>query len=66
MAGFSLVMAFYGYKLAVFKWGALIPLLNWTEGLRAIPIMLSGVFIFLFSIGHLIHFFKDTNQEGTN
>jgi TRAP-type C4-dicarboxylate transport system permease small subunit len=63
MAGFSLVMAFYGYKLTVFKWGALIPLINVTEGLRALPIMLSGVFIFLFSIGHLIHFFKGTNQE---
>jgi len=26
---------------------------------------LSGVFVFLYSIGHLIHFFKRTNQEDT-
>ena len=66
MAGFSLVMAFYGYKLAVFKWDAEIPLIHVSEGIRALPIMLSGVFIFLFSIGHLIHFFtSDTNKEDT-
>ncbi|THB73535.1 MAG: TRAP transporter small permease [Desulfobulbaceae bacterium] len=63
MAGFSLVMAYYGYKLTLFKWDALIPLINVTEGLRSLPIMLSGIFIFLFSIGHLIHFFTDANQN---
>lgn len=63
MAGFSLVMAYYGYHLTVFKWDALIPLINVTEGLRSLPIMLSGIFIFLFSVGHLIHFFCDTNHE---
>lgn len=62
MAGFALVMAYYGYKLTVFKWDAMIPLINVTEGLRSLPIMLSGIFIFLFSIGHLIHFFADINQ----
>lgn len=66
MAGFSLVMAYYGYQLTVFKWDALIPLINVTEGLRSLPIMFSGIFIFLFSIGHLIHFFCDTNHEDSN
>lgn len=66
MAGFSLVMAYYGYKLTLFKWDALIPLINVTEGLRSLPIMLSGIFIFLFSVGHLIEFFSDTNQEDSN
>lgn len=63
MTGFGLVMAIYGYKLTVFRWATEIPLLHVTEGLRAIPIMLSGVFIILFSIGHLIHFFKGTSQD---
>ncbi len=63
MAGFALIMAYYGYKLTLFKWSVEIPLLHVSEGLRAIPIMLSGIFIFLFTIGHLIHFFKGTDQE---
>lgn len=63
LAGFGLVMTIYGYHLTVFKWATEIPLLNVTEGLRSLPVVLSGVFIFLFSIGHLIHFFKGTDQE---
>jgi TRAP-type transport system small permease protein len=66
MGGFGLIMAIYGYKLTIFKWAAEIPLLHVSEGIRAIPIMLSGIFIFLFTIGHLIHFFKGTDQEGTD
>lgn len=65
MGGFALVMTVYGYKLAVFKWDAEIPLIHVSEGLRALPIMLSGIFIFLYSIGHLIHFFMDPKQEET-
>ena len=63
MGGFGLVMTIYGYKLTAFKWAHQIPLIHVSEGLRALPIMLSGIFIFLFSIGHLIHFFQGTNQE---
>lgn len=63
LAGFGLIMTIYGYKLTVFKWVTKIPLINVSEGLRSLPITLSGIFIFLFSIGHLIHFFTDSNQE---
>ncbi len=56
-------MVVYGYKLTVFKWDALIPLINVSEGWRSLPIMLSGGFVFLYSIGHLIHFFNHPNQE---
>jgi TRAP-type C4-dicarboxylate transport system permease small subunit len=59
LAGFGILMTVYGYKLTVFKWGAEIPLIRISEGWRALPIMLSGVLIFLYSIGHLIHFFAD-------
>ena len=63
LGGFGLVMTIYGYKLAKFKWATEIPLINVSEGLRAVPIMLSGIFIFLFCIGHLIHFFNGTNKK---
>jgi TRAP-type C4-dicarboxylate transport system permease small subunit len=65
LTGFGVVMVVYGYKLTVFKWTTKIPLIHVTEGLRSLPIMLSGIFVFLYSIGHLIHFFRGTNQEGT-
>jgi TRAP-type transport system small permease protein len=58
MAVFGLVMAIYGYQLTVFKWATQIPLIHISEGFRSLPISVSGVFIFLFSIGHLIHFFQ--------
>jgi TRAP-type C4-dicarboxylate transport system permease small subunit len=64
LAGFGILMTVYGYKLTVFKWSAEIPLLRISEGWRALPISLSGVLIFLYSIGHLIHFFANrTDQE---
>ncbi len=63
LAIFGAVMMIYSYQLAVFKWGTDIPLIHLPEGLRAIPIMLCGAFTLLYSIGHLIHFFKDTEGE---
>jgi TRAP-type C4-dicarboxylate transport system permease small subunit len=65
MTAFGLIMAFYGYKLTLFRWPNEIPLIHVTDGLRAIPIMISGFFIVLFSIGHLIHFFNGTEPEET-
>jgi len=59
LAAFGLVMTIYGYQLTAFKWATQIPLINVTEGLRALPICISGLFIFLFSVGHLIHFFQN-------
>jgi len=63
LTGFGAVMTVYGYKLTLFRWAAEIPLIRISEGIRSLPIMLSGALIFLYSIGHLIHFFKRTNQE---
>ena len=63
LAVFGLVMVVYGYKLTVFKWTALIPLINISEGWRSLPIMLSGGLVFLYSIDHLIHFFNHRNPE---
>jgi TRAP-type C4-dicarboxylate transport system permease small subunit len=58
LAGFGILMAVYGYKLTLFKWSVEIPLIRISEGWRSLPIILSGVLIFLYSIRHLIHFFQ--------
>ena len=63
LTGFGILMTIYGYKLTIFKWSVDIPLINISEGIRALPIMLSGALIFLYSIGHLIHFFQRNHQE---
>ena len=53
---FGYVMMVYSYKLVVFKWSTQIPLINIPEGLRAVPIMICGGLILLFSIGHLLNY----------
>jgi TRAP-type C4-dicarboxylate transport system permease small subunit len=63
LGAFGVLMAVYGYKLTVFKWSAEIPLLRVSEGWRSLPIVLSGVLIFLYSIGHLIHFFSNSGSR---
>jgi TRAP-type C4-dicarboxylate transport system permease small subunit len=62
LAVFGTVMMVNSYDLVIFKWTTLIPLIHLPEGLRAVPIMLCGAFTLLFSIGHLIHFFKGIEE----
>lgn len=54
MAGFGSLMFWYGLELTKFKWNTLIPLIQWSEGLRSLPLTICGALIFLFSMGHLI------------
>ena len=54
MATFGGLMLWYGTELTIFKWGTLIPLIQWTEGLRSLPLTICGGLILIFSIGHLI------------
>ena len=54
MAGFGGMMFWYGLELTQFKWKTLIPLIQWSEGLRSLPLTVCGALIFLFSTGHLI------------
>ncbi len=54
MAIFGGMMFWYGTELTIFKWKTLIPLIQWSEGLRSLPLTISGALIFLFSAGHLI------------
>ncbi len=54
MAGFGALMAWHSHTLMLFKWGSEIPLIHVPEGLRALPIMVCGGLICLFSLGHLL------------
>lgn len=54
MAGFGALMFWYGLELTQFKWNTLIPLIQWSEGLRSLPLTVCGALVFLFSTGHLI------------
>ena len=58
MGVFGAVMMVNSYALTVFKWGSDIPLLHLPEGLRAIPITLCGGLTLLYSIGHVIEWWK--------
>jgi len=55
MAGFGGMMFWYGLELTSFKWKTLIPLIQWPEGLRSLPLTICGALVFIFSVGHLIH-----------
>ena len=65
MASFGALMFWYGLELTKFKWSADIPLLQWPEGLRSLPLTICGALVFLFSIGHLIRLLlgKDNRKD---
>lgn len=54
MAIFGGLMFWHGTELTLFKWNTLIPLIQWSEGLRSLPLTICGALLFLFSTGHLI------------
>lgn len=70
MAVFGGMMFWYGTELTIFKWKTLIPLIQWSEGLRSLPLTISGALLFLFSTGHLIRLLlgrderKDSIEQG--
>jgi len=66
MAGFGFMMFWYGIELTIFKWDALIPLIQWPEGLRSLPLTVSGALVFLFSTGHLIRLFLGRDERQDN
>lgn len=63
MAGFGALMFTYGLELTQFKWKTMIPLIQWPEGLRSLPLTICGALIFLFSIGHLIRLFMGKDER---
>ena len=60
---FGSLMCFYSYKLVIFKWSTQIPLIHVPEGLRAVPIMICGGLVLIFSIGHLINIYLDIKNN---
>lgn len=65
MALFGGMMFWYGWELTLFKWQTLIPLIQWPEGLRSLPLTICGALLFLFSVGHLLRVFlgRDDRQD---
>ncbi len=65
MATFGAMMFWYGWELTQFKWKTLIPLIQWSEGLRSLPLTICGALLFLFSVGHLIRLClgRDNRQD---
>ncbi|PPB80816.1 TRAP-type C4-dicarboxylate transport system permease small subunit [Albidovulum inexpectatum] len=54
LGAFGVLMAVFGARLTLFKWDTMIPLLNLPEGLRSLPLTISGGLIFLFCLGHVV------------
>ena len=63
LGSFGAVMMWHSAKLAVFKWGSLIPLIGVPEGLRAIPITVCGGLMILFSLGNLIAILRGFDED---
>lgn len=67
MAVFGGLMFWHGIELTMFKWKTLIPLIQWSEGLRTLPLTICGALLFLFSTGHLIRLLlgRDERKHST-
>jgi len=63
MAVFGGMMFWYGLELTKFKWTTKIPLIQWSEGLRSLPLTICGVLLFVFSVGHLIRVFMGRDRR---
>ncbi|MEM7507807.1 MAG: TRAP transporter small permease [Pseudomonadota bacterium] len=63
MAIFGGLMFWHGAELTMFKWKTLIPLIQWSEGLRSLPLTICGALLFLFSTGHLLRLFLGWDQR---
>jgi len=66
MLVFGGMMFWYGIELTQFKWTTLIPLIQVPEGLRSLPMTICGLFVFLFSAGHLIRLFLGRDEREDN
>ncbi len=60
---FGSSMVYYGSILAVDQWNELLPTLGVPDGVRYLPICISGAMIVLFSIEHFIAIINDTEVE---
>ncbi len=65
VAVFGVAMAYNGTILGLSVMDYKIPNLGISEGVRYVPLVLSGVLIVLFSIEHIIALLKDKEVEPT-
>lgn len=63
LATFGGLMFWNGIELTMFKWNTLIPLIQWSEGMRSLPLVICGALLFLFSTGHLIRLLLGWDQR---
>lgn len=65
MAGFGGLMLWYGAQLTIFKWKTLIPLIQWPEGLRSLPLTICGGMVMIFALGHFVRVIlrRDTRAD---
>lgn len=66
MIAFGALMFWQGWALTQFKWNTLIPLIQWSEGLRSLPMTICGVLLFLFSGRHLLRVFLKRDMRKDN
>lgn len=66
MMVFGGMMFWYGWELTQFKWNTLIPLIQWSEGFRSLPLTICGALLFLFSVGHLTRLFLGLDERKDN
>lgn len=58
LGAFGVVMLFKSFDLMVDEWDSVIPLLGVPKGTRDIPMVICGVLIFLFCLGHIVRLFR--------
>lgn len=66
MALFGGLMLWYGGQLTMFKWNTSIPMIQWPEGLRTLPLTICGGMILVFSLGHLVRLFFGRDHRVDN
>ncbi len=53
LGAFGIIMMTQSYQLMIFNWATIIPLLDIPDGLRNLPMVISGGLVVLFSIGNI-------------
>ena len=62
MIGFGVIMAWQGWLLTTSTMARMVPMLNISEGWRAIPISICGVLMTVYSLEHLVALIRGENS----
>jgi TRAP-type C4-dicarboxylate transport system permease small subunit len=58
LGAFGIVMLLKSFDLMIAEWDSVIPLIGVPKGARSIPMIVCGVLIALFCLGHVIRLFR--------